>query len=564
MKRQFWLPLAVLALVVAAGAYVRLAHLGDADFGPGELYQVFAAQVLDAGGQPALPSGVPYDRGIDVTHLVDWSMDQFGSTPWAARLPAALFGVLNLILFAAVLWALGGPWVAVWGTLFLAIYPEAVSESRFLRFYTYQLVFGLVAFYAGWRALCLAGGREIRTRSGLLKQWLWTFATLLAFFLAARIQITTLSIMAGWGLCVVFAAAADVAVRGWKSWRSSIPLQLVGFGALGVLAALLVRPGLIAEVAARSQAVPYWVMAGGDRHPLAYYYLLSENFPVMVSLSPLIFLVVAVRSPKLAVYLAAWFMVPLALHSFVFPWKGARFVFLAMPALFTAAAIAATVGAGALYRWTRRVLTEVQLRRSVHRPLAYGVVAITSLALVVTTPAFNEARKAPGSGQFPGWSGTAEVIREHPELGDVPKGHAWPLHGLYYMDGLDFVVRTSALEESLGRFEDGEWSAEWKSIGSADRESGRPVFTTPEAIRDRYADQGAVLVGLDMRYVENGIVRRDLYNTLAAEAQELCQGRCGTLRLYYWRFGPEQNRSGKPRALAYPRGGEVSESSSLN
>ena len=546
MKRN-WLAVTVLALVLFAGSYIRVVNLGDRDFGDDELFQFYVAESLERGEGPRLPSGQEYLRGIDVSRLVQLSVRHFGPTHVGVRLPSTIFGILGLFLFAGILWAFGGPWVAVWGSLLLAIDPEALIQSRELRFYTYQMIFGLIALYSGWRALRPAGAREAPERATVVQQWVWTGITILALLLAARIQLVSLSVAAGWGVCVAIAAAADVLARGWGSWRRSVPLQLVAIGLVGVALVLLVRPELVAEGIARSQTVPRWAIYGGHLDRLDYYYWLEGRFPVLLSLLPLIFVVATLRNPRLGIYLATWFAVPMLLHSLAFPWKGQRFVLLAMPALFAAAAIAAAWGSAALYKLVRRTAARWRLPSSVRKPVAYGTVAAVSLGLIITTPAFHQMRKTVRPSTSPAnsqWTRTAEILRSRPELAKVPIGTAYALHGLYYWDRLDFVVRINGLERSTYRTADGKWVIEYNPMGSPEYKAGRPVLTTPEAIRERFADAGSVLIAFSAGSVEAKNIEPSLYQVLENEAEDLCRGRCGRTKLYHWKFGSSSSASG--------------------
>src|SRR5690606_25465807 len=210
---------------------------------------------------PRLPSGAIYTRGIDVSRLVGLSVKLFGPSEFAVRLPTAVFGVLNLLIFAGVLWALGGPWVAVWGTVLLAIYPQAVSQSRILRFYTYQLNFGLIALLAGWYTVRGFGSKTLPEPREVRRQWLWAGVTVLALLFASRVQVVTLSVAVAWAAFVAFAAVCDAYVRGWREWRRSVPMQLVFAGVPAIALVFTTRPTLLPKLLATSQMVPFWVQA---------------------------------------------------------------------------------------------------------------------------------------------------------------------------------------------------------------------------------------------------------------------------------------------------------------
>lgn len=528
------LPLLVLTLVVLAGTYFRMADLGKSDFGADELYQVYAAQSLQEGNGPRLPSGRIYTRGIDVTHLVRLSVEQFGPSRWAVRLPSAFFGVLSLVAFAAVIWSMAGPWAAVWATALLAVYPEAVEQSRALRFYAYQLFWGILALYTGWRTLREAGLSTGPTRAQMLMHWGWAAMTLVFLSMAVRVQVVTLSVAAGWGVCVLLAAAADLFARGTTALRTSMPLQLTTAGVLALLLLLVTVPHELLGLVKRSQSVPAWAVAAGTGSPLTYYYSLSETYPILVGLLPLILLACIIWRPRLGLYFTIWFSVPLFLHSLIFPWKASRYVLLAMPALFGAAGVAAAWGAGSLRRWLAEAGGRLSVSTLMRDRLASAFVGFASVVFWATMPAVSRVRSEIDSPSSQPWSVAASIVQSRPDLAGVPVGHMRPLHALMYFDRLDFIVKRS----SLPALDDPGSVEEWQSVlappGTLDNEVGRPVLPTPDLIREWFRDAGSVLIGFDTTYVRIDNVDDELYRVLTAEADELCQGRCGRMNLYHW------------------------------
>lgn len=536
-----WLPVTLLALTIAGGAYLRFVDLGAVGFGPDELNHYFVAQSLERGEGPLLPSGVAYTRGIDVSRLVGLSVKLFGPSEFAVRLPTTVFGVLNLVVFAAVLWALGGPWVAVWGTVLLAIYPLAVYQSRILRFYTYQLNFGLIALLAGWYTVRGFGSKTLPEPREVRRQWLWAGVTVLALLFASRVQVVTLSVAVAWAAFVAFAAVCDAYVRGWREWRRSVPMQLVFAGVPAIALVFTTRPTLLPKLLATSQMVPFWVQAATSMQPqpLTYYYSISERFPILASLMPLLFLVMLIRRPRLGLFLATWFAVPLLLHSFVFPWKGERFILLAMPALFTAAAFVASWGAGALYQEVRAA---VALRPSAARyagAVAMATVAVVSLAAIVTTPAFNVSRKMSRDDGPPGagWKQASAILQSHPELAALPVGSSSPLQPLYYIGRLNFFTNVT---DDVIQTENNDPNVWIKSAYEGDppleRKSGAPVLPTAELIARHFADHGAVVIVVDSSYVTSNMLDRALFDQLNSDAEDLCRGKCGKVKLFVWAF----------------------------
>jgi hypothetical protein len=525
------LPLLFLAIFLALGTYVRVADLGRRDFGVDEMFQVYAAQGMLQGDGAVLPSGAPYTRGIDVTHLVRHSFERFGIGEIPARIPSTAFGVLGLVLFAAALLAMGGTWVAVVGTALFAVYPEAVQQSRELRFYTYQLLFGVAAFYTGWRSMQPPDGPP---RPAYMHRLAWTLATVALLVQAARVQLVSMSVWVAYAVIVLVAAAADLWRDGASLWRRSLAVHLSAAGLLAGAAVLLLRPDVVRTYLTWAGQVPAWTLATGGSN-LAYYYSLSETYPLLLGLLPLIVVAALLRRPALAIYCVLWFGVPLFLHSFLLAMKGARFVLIPYLGLFTLTALAAVPAADASYTLIAERLRAWHLpQRSAARGAAL-IVAVAGLFAFITLPAFSQSRKLPGGDPTSRWSRTAAALRSLPELAAVPVGTSRSLHPLYYWGRIDFVLGDpSRYDPDLRRA--GVGISSDLSLRATEGSVGAPVLMTAEEIRDRFAGRGSVLIGIDPGMATHGRVDRGLARLLATEAEELCHGRCGGMLLYHWRF----------------------------
>ncbi len=519
-----WIPAALLVVVIAFGSWIRVDNLGTHEFNADELYHHYAGQSISQGQGPQLPSGLVYSRGIDVTRMAMISNRYVSPPELATRLPSTLFGIANLLLIAAIAWALGGPWVAVWSTLLLAIFPEAVIQSRQLRFYTYQLCFGLIGLYAVWKLVESAGRRPINDQRSVLMQWIWAGALGWALLMATRIQITTLSIAAGAMAALLVAAVLDLRAHGRRAFAYSVPLIAWILFIVGAVVAALLRPDIVRELMFRAQYVPVW--AGGAGHALSYYYSLVESLPAIIALAPVVFVAVALWNSRLCLVLLTWFAVPVALHSFVFAWKGDRFIILAIPALLIAAAIAITISGQSLHG-----LLVDRLRRvgfgSAAAAMSLGALTAAALFAVFTTPAFSVARKAPAGAatvQQHNWRAVGERIRQLTAEHRVPVGTSEGLSSMFYWGGADFIVHRGAIEFAGTTFEPGD----------PDAYSGIPVYVTPGSIRERFGEHPFVLIGIDRVRWEHGTVEPALQEALRTEGEELCEGACGNMLLFRW------------------------------
>lgn len=527
----------LIAVIVIGGSYFRFVDLDRDHFNGDELDHYYAAQSLASGQGPLLPSGNAYIRGIDVTRLVSLTLESGDSAEASARLPSAVFGIMNLIIFAAVAWLMAGAWPAVWATLLLAIYPEAIVQSRMTRFYTYQLNFGLLALFTGWRALSTTGERASPSRANLVSSYLWAAATVLLLALAARVQVTTYSIVLGWAACVALAGLADLIARGRKAWRDSFSMQVTALLVGGPLILIVGFPGAIRQNLASSQFVPAW---SGVGHPLAYYYRLSELFPLMISLLPVAFLAAVLRNARLGVYLAIWFSVPILIHSLLLPWKGERYILLALPAVFLLTGMAAASCWGALNRWlTGAAASAPRLPLRIRRwgpPV--GLATIAAFALI-TQHAFNEARRIPAIPKPINWRAAGAILEGVPGHENIPVGTSIALPAMYYWERADFVVGTDFLEAPSST----SFQKRLLQEGASDWYGGIPVLVRPSAIRSRFASAGEVIIGIDSDRWHWNNIDAELREALTREAEELCKGRCGDFLLFHWRLDNSQPRS---------------------
>lgn len=539
--RQSRSALVALVLVLLFGAYSRLVDLGAADLWSDELFHVLAAESLERGDGPRLPSGELYMRGMDLTRLVRVARHYVSDAEEAARLPSALFGIAGLLTFAAIAWRLAGRWAAVWSTLLLAVFPVVLQEARNTRFYTLQLVHGLVAFYAGWRALeprRTSPEHDPDRRDGVLGRWGWVALAMLAFLSAARVQLTTVSIVVGWGVAVLAFAIADLVQRRKRALPESVAVQLVLAGLVGFAIVLLAAPALLDRVIAYAMDVPLW--AESEFSPRTYYWMFANTIPLVLSLTPLIYLVVARRDRWFAAYLFLWFAVPLVLHSFVLKFQAERYVILALPGLFLAAGIAAADGCGALFR---RVAVEAQRVDARISQRAAQVVAVCAVAAVVaiavfTTPAFSRSTRV-ALRQLDVRSPTdyrraLEVLRSTPGADTLPWGSLQHLTARYYWPRVDFTIERGLLDRPVGGPETpGTREIVVHPEGTRDFYLGIPVLWRASAVREYFGTGRDVIVAIDSTAEANypGGVVAELRR---GGARELCLGRCGTVQLYRW------------------------------
>lgn len=163
------LELGLLALIVAAGAALRFWGLGAVGLHGDEKTMALPTMHLVHFGTPLFPSGLYYARGTAQLYLMAASVEAFGASAWAFRLPSALCGILLIgLAYLAGRRFLTAPWNLAF-TAAVAFLPSFIEDAQTARMYVF-----LVTSVAG--ALVLLFQWERTGRDG----WLLGAAAVLA------------------------------------------------------------------------------------------------------------------------------------------------------------------------------------------------------------------------------------------------------------------------------------------------------------------------------------------------------------------------------------------------
>lgn len=129
----------LLAVVLGAGVVVRFWSLGDHGLHGDEETMAMAVMHIVQDGRPILPSGMFYPRGLTELYLMAASVQLFGESEWAFRLPSALCGVALIFLcYLAGRRFLRPQWnLAMAATV--ALMPELIDYSQTARMYIFML-----------------------------------------------------------------------------------------------------------------------------------------------------------------------------------------------------------------------------------------------------------------------------------------------------------------------------------------------------------------------------------------------------------------------------------------
>ncbi|WP_129775422.1 glycosyltransferase family 39 protein [Peristeroidobacter soli] len=129
----------MLLVIVSIGAWLRFWGLGNVGLHGDEETMAMATMAIVRDGAPILPSGMFYPRGMTELYLMAGSVQLFGESEWAFRVPSAVCGVLT------IWWA----WLAgrrflrpYWNLAFataVALLPSMIVYSQTARMYIFLL-----------------------------------------------------------------------------------------------------------------------------------------------------------------------------------------------------------------------------------------------------------------------------------------------------------------------------------------------------------------------------------------------------------------------------------------
>lgn len=415
---------------------------------PDEFYHLLAARGLLETGEPAIGETGQYWRGFPLTWLVAQSLDLFGDSLTAGRLPSVVMMAALVALLFLFLHREAGARAAWLGAGLFAVSPFAISIAQFVRFYSVQC---LLFFVAAWLVYSMLRPpwRAVR---------IVPFGILASFLLTAAVyfQPTTYFGIVGlalWGTGIVALPwlLDDQAPRARKrhvilSLAAIAFVTLIGLWFSGMLATFL-EVYRTTALFNRREADQFWY----------YHAWYALFYPTLWTLNGLLAVLALIKAPRAALFLLVVFAVGFLLNSFAGP-KNMRYISYAEPFLF------ALWGIGLAALWT---IAGDAIGRSRERladtgfsllppPLASRAAAtmlvLAGLFTVLTNPAWLRSVtliadiRVPPELPSTRWDAAAPVIA--PLLEEVEAVVTTDELGmLYFYDRADYMLNASRLEE---------------------------------------------------------------------------------------------------------------------
>jgi len=309
-KLDYYL-LAVL-LLTAWGFVLRIYALGDQSFWNDEASSINAAMAMLDHGIPLLPSGEVYSRAILNTSTIALSLNLFGDTEFAPRLPSILFGALTIplvFIFARKVTNNKAALIAAAITAFLMI---EIGWSRQARMYQEFQFFYILSLYLFYRYTQTERKRDLVFA---------TFATICAI-LSHRFGLSLILIF------LIYALVHNMgSIKGIFSWEFLFSRKAI-ISVLCVAAVVALLEGGLGIVSS------VWNEMGVDFNLHAYLGYLSSTIPVISLVAVLGAGVLLRRDRQAPLLLVLAVTVPLYLLSFHISLRGERYLYYLLPVMF--------------------------------------------------------------------------------------------------------------------------------------------------------------------------------------------------------------------------------------
>jgi 4-amino-4-deoxy-L-arabinose transferase-like glycosyltransferase len=419
----------LLPAILLLAVLLRTSGLGSVNFGPDEMFHVYAAKELMEGRPPTLPSGVSYDRALPYTRVLAAVGGLVGLTEWTARLPSVIFGLLTVI----AVYVMGRAWYSnaagLTAAFLVAVMPNAIALSREVRMYAaFQLLY-LLAIFLFMRGLEPQPQAEHRQTGGYLGRLtaalninpFWLIACGVLILAAYEVHRLIVPAMTGPLAYVLCMGVLSIVCNGIPRAKYGL---LLGAIALSAAAIVILWPELLREFVRVANYAPTW--AAEDITNWRFYFQnLRADYPVIFGTLVLAAYYAFVQKPRVTLFLVCCLGVPLLLHSLVLASKSDRYVSYLLPVMFLiwAPGITALV----VFLHSKMVSALARHLRQGHASLLGGVLTTVSvLVALFMTPWFYGSTKAYLLGlpfstitAHPNWKAALEHVRTHARAGEV-------------------------------------------------------------------------------------------------------------------------------------------------
>lgn len=469
-----------------------------------EYLHALPAQAWIESGEPVLPSGEAYRRGLPYTFLVKLSVQTFGLSEFSVRLPSLIGGVLLLILAAWIAYRWYGLTAAVITLLIFSVDPFAIQMSRVSRMYSvFHLAYLAIAY------LLFFLFEEARNK----RQVFLALAAIAGLSLfSVKLHQLTVEVFVGVGIYLVILSAVT------RKAKYLIPTVL---GILATAAALTLKTETFAGLWDSVNSAPNY--ARMFRYDTLYYvreFWQVNPWLVIVAVPSLIWALC--KDWKTGLFLGLAALVPFALHSFVFDWKEVRYALHMLPPLLI------LVG-GALADGGKLLIGSLRSAVRPGQPVSHAAAFVSlMLAAPMVWTGLTQPRLEGMDGEVAQWKEAFAAVGPRIDEKDVLLTSV-PFTTTFYLDREPDYILLNTLIANSGRVVERQpdgWFYDWYS--------GRPMADDAEKMRQVLNQHPSGWVIIDnMRYRYDNCVPAPV-RTLIEERMTEVEAPDESIRIFRW------------------------------
>ncbi len=349
-KKKHHLTIMILLVLLLISGFLRLWNLAEKSLWVDEVNTVFAAQSLVETGKPVHPSGVIYRITPLFTQCVAYTYQKLGVNETASRFPAALFGIIAVILVFYLAKEIFDSRVGLLSAFLMTFSHFEVGWSRVSRPYTLLQVFTLLIvlfFIKGFENQKHKKYNFVNVNSkptifyrirysmaGINISFFW-LALFLAVLAYSILEINDLTIFLAGGLLCYLLFMSLIGFYWKEKYKKIINKYTIvsGLSILGGIIYFFISQKIQNEISFFLDYTPPWAVEISPAQNSLYLFnflITSVRFPLAVFFFlGCVYLISRRNRSGLVLF---WvFVVPLFILSFVFTHRVPRYIFYVYP-----------------------------------------------------------------------------------------------------------------------------------------------------------------------------------------------------------------------------------------
>jgi len=545
----------MLVVLIAAGLFLRFWNLGGSSFWVDEINAYYVGQSWAENGDLVFPSGHEYHRAVMYSVITGTGFKLLGANETTTRLPAAVFGMLCIVMVYILARDIFGRKTAMWAAFFMVFSHFEIGWSRTARMYTLLQFFSLSIVYVFLKAY--HGRSRIQNpvfNKGFVKNstqflriysplFLWLiFGLALSKFIADTVHFISYLLIGGLFFYLIWMTGVQCFKKtGLQRWLNRYSVSVMIFGVSGTVL-YLVSPAVHHLITYFAQYIPAWAEGSAtaqDRMLLFDFLISPYRFPLAAFfLLGVLHLFQDFREKGfLPFFTLIWVMI---FFSFISPYRVPAYFFFVYPLFLIFSAYGVSVfldmelvsmrpeKAGRSLKFFGRSLPFQKIRTVLIRILILLVFILMPWFRISVHIPFNEDGITNMAVTPYEWREAGQMVSNAAETGDVILS-SLPQVTRYYGVEADYTFNWSALD--LAQFQ----NLRNKAGQIIDVYAGVPCVEDLAALERLMEQNPRGWLIIASYYIDNSMyIPDDIRKFLEENIRWYGKTRNGTVQIYFW------------------------------